>query len=467
MAKKTKNKEILVKIICLLLSFGLWLYVNNIQNPTTSRVISNIPVEILNPQVLSEYNLALAPNQDITVNLTIEGPTAEVYKINKSQFRVVVDLVSYGLKAGENSIPVDIMNSPTGVNIKNNFPRVSINLENLTKKTLPIYSQLNVKNSKGTYVKNVKVNPSSATVSGPQSLVNQVSKLIVQDNINNVDGQMVVSVPVIAVNEEGKAITGVNIDPTNANAIINVEKGKTVPIKIATTGTLPAGYTLKALVPSETAIDIVANSSDNNIDNITSISTEPVNLSNLTGNTSIPIKLIIPNGVINISGSNSITVSADVTKDTPETITKTLSVPVVLTGEKSDYNYSSSITTAQVVFKGSAEELNSLDVAALVCQADVSSLTSSGMATLNVSGITNGNVSVSSINPASINVTVESKEATKPNPTPTPPPVVKPEPTKPDATTKADNKVIASNNKQKLINYHSSIPDDTDNNKTK
>ena len=166
MVKKVKNKEILVKVICLLLSIGLWLYINNIDNPVSERVITNIPVEILNTQVLAEDGLAIAPNQNISISLTISGPTGEIYKINKSQFRIVADLVSYGLKPGENNIPINILNSPSGINIKNNYPRVELNLENLQEKTMPIYSEINVKNAKNTRVQNVKISPLSATVEG-------------------------------------------------------------------------------------------------------------------------------------------------------------------------------------------------------------------------------------------------------------------------------------------------------------
>ena len=69
MGNKAKKKEILIKAICILLSFGLWLYVNNIENPKREIVVANIPVEIVGSQILSQYGLALAPNQDITVSL--------------------------------------------------------------------------------------------------------------------------------------------------------------------------------------------------------------------------------------------------------------------------------------------------------------------------------------------------------------------------------------------------------------
>lgn len=42
---KTKDSTLIVKLICLLLSFGLWLYISNVENPVRTYEIKNIPVE--------------------------------------------------------------------------------------------------------------------------------------------------------------------------------------------------------------------------------------------------------------------------------------------------------------------------------------------------------------------------------------------------------------------------------------
>ena len=44
-----KNKQkIIVQLVCLLLSLGLWIYVTNIENPIKSYELSKVPVEIKN-----------------------------------------------------------------------------------------------------------------------------------------------------------------------------------------------------------------------------------------------------------------------------------------------------------------------------------------------------------------------------------------------------------------------------------
>ena len=379
MAKKVKNKEILVKVICLLLSLGLWLYINNIDNPISERVITNIPVEILNTQVLTEDGLAIAPNQNISISLTISGPIGEIYKINKSQFRIVADLVSYGLKPGENNIPINILNSPSGVNIKNNYPRVELNLENLQEKTMPIYSEINVKNTKNTKIQNVKISPLSATVEGAESLVKEVSKLVVQGEVNDIDQSTVLNLPIVALNSSGIAIKGLKITPSQADVAINLEKGKPVPIKVTTIGNLPSNLILKSMTPNITEVDIVGVNSDK----ITSVSTTPIDLSKITGSATIPVTIQLPPGIVNISGSDTINVNILIEN---KNTTKTVSLPINIVGQKEGFSYKITQNMAEVTFTGDSKVIDSLDISKLSCKVDVSSLNMTGLVPIVVDG---------------------------------------------------------------------------------
>ena len=82
--KIVKEKNLMVKLVCLLLSFGLWIYISNIENPIKQYTITNIPVQIVNLDVLKEDNLTLAPDQNFTISLTIQGTSTNIYSINKS-----------------------------------------------------------------------------------------------------------------------------------------------------------------------------------------------------------------------------------------------------------------------------------------------------------------------------------------------------------------------------------------------
>lgn len=76
--KIVKEKNLMVKLVCLLLSFGLWIYISNIENPIKQYTITNIPVQIVNLDVLKEDNLTLAPDQNFTISLTIQGTSTNI-----------------------------------------------------------------------------------------------------------------------------------------------------------------------------------------------------------------------------------------------------------------------------------------------------------------------------------------------------------------------------------------------------
>ncbi|ETJ34616.1 YbbR family protein, partial [human gut metagenome] len=45
---KNKNKTLIPKLISLLLSLGLWIYISNVENPMRTYEVRNIPVELVN-----------------------------------------------------------------------------------------------------------------------------------------------------------------------------------------------------------------------------------------------------------------------------------------------------------------------------------------------------------------------------------------------------------------------------------
>ena len=59
---KIKNQNLMAKIICVLLSFGLWLYITNVENPARSYDIKNIPVELVNIDAVKTIAIASGIN---------------------------------------------------------------------------------------------------------------------------------------------------------------------------------------------------------------------------------------------------------------------------------------------------------------------------------------------------------------------------------------------------------------------
>ncbi len=418
--KIVKEKNLMVKLVCLLLSFGLWIYISNIENPIKQYTITNIPVQIVNLDVLKEDNLTLAPDQNFTISLTIQGTSTNIYSINKSQFTVVANLSNYTLKSGDNSIPVEITNSPNNVNIKNNgVLRINIKLENITEKTMPVKSELNVTTSNSTYVKNISFSANQITVSGPEETVNEVSKLVVRGNVTANNSTTTASFPVVAVDSSGDVVNDVVLSTNNVQTTITVEKGKLVPIKVQTTGELRAGLTLENIIANPNTIKILG--SESVLDSTDEILSEPINLNSITGNETIITNLIVPRNITLLPNENEINVdvkvsgadennSENVVNGNTET-TKTFEIPITIVGNLSGYTANLSSNTVTVVLKGTKKELDNLQASNLLCKVDISKLTKEGGVVSPSVDINNdNNVLVDSQNPQTVDVTFTKAE---------------------------------------------------------
>ena len=309
-----KNKQkIIVQLVCLLLSLGLWIYVTNIENPIKSYELSKVPVEIKNADSLKKAGLVLSPNQEFYVNLKIEGNNQDLFSIDKSDFTITVDLNEFVLKNGANKIAVNIENAPSTVKIKNsNGLTITINTEEYSTKEVPVKSKINVISKSSYYVATPVFNPETIVVSGPKSLVNKVTKVVAEGEESNAIKTIVKNYIVIPVDENDKEVTGIQLSQKWAEAIIEINEGKTVPIKINTTGTLPSGLRLKSISSTKTEIGITG--AESTLASINEIGTETINLSEIKDSTNIDVALGIPDGILIHNGENSITVNIVVEK---------------------------------------------------------------------------------------------------------------------------------------------------------
>lgn len=387
-----KNKQkIIVQLVCLLLSLGLWIYVTNIENPIKSYELSRVPVEIKNADSLKDAGLALSPNQEFYVNLKIEGNSQDLFSVDKSDFTISVDLNEFVLKNGENKITVNIENSPSTVKIKNsNGLTITINTEAYSTKEVPVKSKINVISKSSYYVATPIFSPETIIVSGPESLVNKVTKVVAEGEESNAVKTIVKDYIVTPVDENDKEITGVELSQKWAEAIIEINEGKIVPIKINTTGTLPSGLRLKSISSTTTEIGITGPESA--LSSINEIGTETINLSEIKDSTNIDVALGIPDGILIHNGENSITVSIVVEK----VQTKEFIIDYSMIGQQEGITVVPDNNKVTITVSGFEDVLNTLTEANFTAELDVSEYIEEGefskVPTVNLVGVDNVNI---------------------------------------------------------------------------
>ena len=80
-----------LKILSLFLAFFVWLVVMNVSNPLVGGS-REVPLEILNEQVLTEAGRTYEISGKSTVTVTYDVHTRDAYRVSSSDFRAYVDL---------------------------------------------------------------------------------------------------------------------------------------------------------------------------------------------------------------------------------------------------------------------------------------------------------------------------------------------------------------------------------------
>ncbi|WP_293977966.1 YbbR-like domain-containing protein [uncultured Clostridium sp.] len=372
---KNKNETLIPKIISLLLSFGLWIYISNVENPVRTYEVKNIPVELVNLDSLTNSNFAVLENQNFTVDLKLEGPSTDVVKVRPEDFKIVADMSTYALKIGENTIPVQIISYPENITIKNNgFLGIKVNLEELVKKDFTIQSKVKISYRDNIYEMNRKVTPDTVTVSGGSSTIDKISSAVISGEESGISGNFEKSYNIKFIDSNGDEVTGVSSNIDTAKLSVKVSNGKSVPIDLKTTGTPKTGLELQGYELSSNYVNI-AGSSDV-LSQVQYIDTEIVDISQLDKTSEINVKLLVPEGVIITNGQEYVKVT--VTLKAQETVSKKLDVTIQYNNLKDNLNLESSSEKVGVTVSGIQAELDKINEGSLSAILDLSNITDEG-----------------------------------------------------------------------------------------
>ncbi|GAA0108677.1 CdaR family protein [Clostridium tertium] len=372
MDNKEKNR-LVIPVICLLLSIGLWVYVTNVENKIRTTEISKIPVELINTEALTSSKLALTPNQELYVTLKVEGNTSDINKIKKSDFKVQVDLSEYAWKKGENKVPVSIVDYPITVSIRNtNTLTVSVKIEDMVEKTMPITSDIIVTPRQGYFASVATIDPKEVKVTGAESVVTRVSSLVVSDNKGDVFENVVGSYDIKPLDEDGNEVLGVLLSEKSANVEIKVSKGKSVKVNVVTTGQLPNGLKLKSIESNKKFVEILGPKEI--LDTISEVNSTPLNLSSINESKDVSLGIVIPEGLKLSQGEDYITVKVNVIKFA----TKDFNIKYSITGGIEGVKVTPAKDTIKVTISGYENELGNVTADNIKASIDVSAFKEDG-----------------------------------------------------------------------------------------
>lgn len=180
--KKNMINKFTLKILSLIIAILIWLLVRNVDDPIIVRTFYEIPVTIENASYLAEnLEIPLLVDGKDTVKVRIKGTRSVVNKLEKEDITAVADMTQIISKdTTPIMVPVEVTCtgiSDSDITVRPRNIQVNIEKQKSVEKTIAV-STGDTQPDKDYEIGNLKANPEKVTISGPESIIDRIDKVV-------------------------------------------------------------------------------------------------------------------------------------------------------------------------------------------------------------------------------------------------------------------------------------------------
>lgn len=325
------KRKILYALLSAAIAFGLWLYVITTVNPDYEDTIYDIPVVLANESALNEHGLMLDMEKTPTVTLKLSGNRSDITKLDNSNITLVADL-SKIYDAGEQqvsysiSFPGEIPNNSIEILSKSTGDFITLKIVERKSKEVPVALAYSGAVPEGfrTDKESMTLNPQTVTVTGPASVVDQITQAVVAVDLTGKTETITESCTYTLCNEAGEAVDSEKIttDVAEVELSLKIQRYKEITLKLNVTS--GGGATAENTQIDINPKTIQVSGSEQLLEALgDELVIGDLKLGELAGNIeSAEYEIKLPEGIENLTGKLKATVSVTL----PDLVTRTFQV---------------------------------------------------------------------------------------------------------------------------------------------
>lgn len=313
---KENRKEIVAALISVVFAIFLWSYVMGATNPTIRREYRNVPVELVNEETLQSNDMVVVEPKEPVINVTLSGPRNEINKVRANDIIVQVDLARFTSQT--QSMPITVQAPRDTIVYHQSQNSMVFKFEKIIDKEIPVVVEtLNALPSNHIMLMGTEVKPNRVSIHGPSSIVNQIKNAKAQINLQTIEDDTSINVPITLVNAEDQQVTGVELSQKEVSVGVSINSVKEVPIKLNTVGEPEDGIQIEGPTLNQNTVSITG---DNEILNdITQIDMNPIDLSTIHETANVNVELRLPQNVFLTDPNKQIIANIKVLSDKSRT----------------------------------------------------------------------------------------------------------------------------------------------------
>ena len=180
-------KNFSLKLLSAVFAVVLWTVIVNIYDPNTSYTFSNITVQLINTQSLTDKDYSYEVVDGGKISVTVSGPKSVVTDLKTSDISATADLSKVTAFTDYVDIQVQVIKDGQVLNNVEAVPRTSalkLSIENRDTKTLSLDVNTTGSTASGYTVASTSSSPTYIKVTGPTSLLESVAALSVNVDVS-------------------------------------------------------------------------------------------------------------------------------------------------------------------------------------------------------------------------------------------------------------------------------------------
>ena len=353
--KESRNEKLIAKILCVLAAIILWFYVVMTDTTTDEKVFSGISVDIRGRDRIEDtLGLTIISGYDLTVDVTVKGPRADINRLTVDDVKAYIDMKTVD-GAGEYTLPIrtSLPNGITAGTLSANYMTVYVDKRTTISVPVKIVTSqvIEADFTMGTPEPSIE----TVNVSGPEEVLRTIDHAEASFDLGRVSKTLISTGKLTLVDANGNEINDpyVRLQTSEVTVRFPVYIYRDFDLKVDT----KYGYydsTNSRITISPASIQVRGD--PDVISSMDSVSLGQIDEKKITGDETKTMAIMLPDGVENLSG----TTTATVTITQIGTTTKKLNVTDINVVNPNGLEYTLERNSLTVTFRGTKTMLDML-----------------------------------------------------------------------------------------------------------
>ena len=233
-----------LKLLAIVISCGLWFMVDSITDPVERKVFNNIPVEIINTELITnEGKVYEVRDGTDTVNVTAIGKSSVFDYVSRDDLKAVADLseLTFMNTVG---IRVSSARNNSELEFRTNIDNVKLAIEKMDRDQKVINVSTSGEPASGYVVGGITPSQNVVRYSGPESLINQIDHIDAVININGYSSDINTTADLKIYDADNNEIknSSIKLNITTVDVAVSILATKIVPLSFVVPDEPASGY---------------------------------------------------------------------------------------------------------------------------------------------------------------------------------------------------------------------------------